>query len=475
MSSELIKVGFSYVLTKYFVIGINFVRTVVVASALGPASLGEYAFIVIILEYMNYSNLGIFHAMNKEVSISIGKDEKKNYIKKVINNTFSFQALNSLFLGFLFLLFYLLEVYGRFENTAFDSKYLMYIFILGIVFQMKSFIFVHLRLFDKFTDIVKIELLSSIFVFIGVYFFIDKFKIDAILLVSIIGNLIIIIPTLFRIKSLNFSIEYKLLRSLILLGLPLLLFNFLVLLTTSIDRVMISQLVSSNKATLGIFHFGYLLSFGVMTAFNSVIFLLVPKVLRQFNSHSQDTDLMMEQSKLVENVIILIAILGITILPTFIHIFMPQYVQSILVMQFLLLAYSVNGLSFLPGTYMIANNLQLKLLPAFLLSLSTAVLLNYLSIELGYGIYGVAIATIFTFGIYTFGLFLIYLRLMKINLFRGLLKIFWKLGVFIPVSIILLYERSNLLWILLLYTLLYGKDFIKLSKLYYPLLKSSIR
>ena len=175
MSSELIKVGFSYVLTKYFVIGINFVRTVVVASALGPASLGEYAFIVIILEYMNYSNLGIFHAMNKEVSISIGKDEKKNYIKKVINNTFSFQALNSLFLGFLFLLFYLLEVYGRFENTAFDSKYLMYIFILGIVFQMKSFIFVHLRLFDKFTDIVKIELLSSIFVFIGVYFFIDKF------------------------------------------------------------------------------------------------------------------------------------------------------------------------------------------------------------------------------------------------------------------------------------------------------------
>jgi O-antigen/teichoic acid export membrane protein len=344
-----------------------------------------------------------------------------------------------------------------------------------VVYQIKGFIFVHLRLFDEFTDIVKIELLSSIFVFIGVYFFVDKFKIDAILLVSIIGNLIIIIPALFRIKSLNFSIEYKLLRSLILLGLPLLLFNFLVLLTTSIDRLMISQLVSSNKAALGIFHFGYILSFGVMTAFNSIIYLLVPKVLKQFNSHSQDTDLMMEQSKLVENGIVLIAILGITILPSFIHILMPQYVQSILVMQFLLLAYSVNGLSFLPGTYMIANNLQLKLLPAFLLSLSSAVLLNYLSIELGYGIYGVAISTIFTFGIYTFGLFMIYLHLMKINLFSSLFKIFWKLGVLVTISVILLYEKSNPLWILLLYTLLYGKDFIMLSKLYYPLLKSSIR
>ena len=46
---------------------------------------------------------------------------------------------------------------------------------------------------------------------------------------------------------------------------------------TTIDRIMINQLVSSNREALGIYHLGYLLSFGVMTAFNSVIFLLVAK------------------------------------------------------------------------------------------------------------------------------------------------------------------------------------------------------
>jgi hypothetical protein len=187
---------------------------------------------------------------------------------------------------------------------------------------------------------------------------------------------------------------------------------------------MISQLVSSNKATLGIFHFGYLLSFGVMTAFNSVIFLLVPKVLRQFNSHSRDVNLMLVQTKLVENTVMFIAVISIIILPIFIREFMPQYFQSILVMQFLLLAYSINGLAFLPGTHLIANDWQLKLIPSFLLALTSACILNFLSIVLGYGIYGVAIATIFTFCIYTFGLFFVYLRLMKEPVFRGLFRIF---------------------------------------------------
>ena len=472
MSLEFLKASFSYVITKYVVIILNFLRTLIVAAALGPTSLGEYAFIVILLEYMHYSNLGIFHAMNKEVSVNLGKANKEQYISKVINNTISFQFLNSLFLGLLFILFYLLESFAIIENDLLDSNYLVYIFILAAVYQVKSFIFVYLRLFDEFFDIVKIELFSAIFVFTGIYLFIDQFGISAILFISIVGNLLVIIPSLRKIQTLSFLIEKPLLKSLILLALPLLLFNFLVLLTTSIDRIMISQLVSSNKATLGIFHFGYLLSFGVMTAFNSVIFLLVPKVLRQFNSHSRDVNLMFDQTKLVENTVIFIAVISIIILPMFIREFMPQYFQSILVMQFLLLAYSINGLAFLPGTHLIANDWQLKLIPSFLLALTSACILNFLSIVLGYGIYGVAIATIFTFCIYTFGLFFVYLRLMKEPVFRGLFRIFGKVFIFSFFAIILLYERFPIYFLLVLYLVIYGVEISKLFKTYYPTLKS---
>lgn len=475
MSTSLFKVSFSYVLTKYIVVIINFIRSLVVASALGPKNLGEYAFIVILLEYLNYSNLGIFHAMNKEVSINLGKDERKLYINNIINSSFSFQIINSFLVGIFFLIFYYLQEIGLFENNAFDSKYLIYIFILGVLYQLKSFAFVYLRFFDRFSGIVRIELFSSVITFIGIYFFVERFLIDAILVSSIIGNIIVIFPTILRINNLKFFIDFNLLKQLLLLAVQLLFFNFLVLLTTSIDRLMISQFFSSDKSALGIFHFGYLLSFGVMTAFNSVIFLLVPKALRQFNSKNQDIDLMIRQTKLVENILVIIAVIAICIFPIFIEIFMPQYLKSIIIMQLLLLAYSINGLAFLPGTFMVANNFQLKLFPAFIVALASAVILNYTSFLLGYGLNGIAMATIMTFVIYTFGLFLSYFKLQNKALLKSIFKTFWKLWIFSLLSIILIFERSNFLWFIFLYALLYGRDIILITKTYFPLLSSKFR
>ena len=209
-----------------------------------------------------------------------------------------------------------------------------------------------------------------------------------------------------------------------------------------------------------------------MTAFNSVIFLLVPKVLRQFNSKSKDVNLMLDQTKLVENVVISIAVISMIVLPIFIREFMPEYFQSILVMQFLLLAYSINGLAFLPGSHLIANNWQLKLVPSFVLALTSAFILNFLSITLGYGIYGVAIATIFTFCIYTVGLFLVYLNFMKEPILQGLFKIFGRVFTFSFFAIILLYERFPIYFLLLLYLTIYGTEVARLIKVFYPTLKS---
>ena len=471
MSLDFIKVSLSYISTKYVVLVLNFLRSLIIASALGPSTFGEYAFIVIIMEYMNYSNLGIFHAMNKEVAINLDKQGKGNYIDRIINNTISFQSLNSLFIGVLLLIPYLLEVYNFINNPFFDSKYLLYLIFLGTVYQIKSFVFVYLRLYDKFFDIVKIEFLSAIFVFIGIYFSVNQFGISAILLVSIIGNLIMIAPALLKIRFLRFEIEKSILKHLISLAIPLMLFNFLVLIITSIDRLMISFLMPSNKTSLGIFHFGYLLSYGVMTAFNSAVFLLVPKVLRQFSQKSQDVDLMVDQTKIVENIVVLIAVISIALFPYIINTFVPQYLESILVMQLLLLAYSINSLSFLTGNHLIANDLQLRIVPIFVFALIVAVLMNYLSINAGYGLRGIAIATILTFSFYSYGTFLVYLQAINNKKpFSFLINIFWRIFIFTLIAALFLLSESNPIWVVILYLIFYGVEAIKLVRKYLPFL-----
>ena len=134
---------------------------------------------------------------------------------------------------------------------------------------------------------------------------------------------------------------------------------------TTIDRIMINQLVSASKEALGIYHLGYLLSFGVMTAFNSVIFLFVPKMLKQFYSSKDIYSLMFNQTKFTEFILVSILILAIISISPFIEFFLTEYSRSILVMQLLLYAYFLKSLAFLPESYLIANNKQLNTLAIF--------------------------------------------------------------------------------------------------------------
>ncbi len=454
------KASFFFVITKYIVIVLNFLRSIIIASSLGPNSLGEYAILVIVLEYFYYTNLGIFFSMTKEVSINLDQEDKEKYIKKIINNTISFQSINSIFVLALFTAFLGFEYYGFFQIEIFNTKYLIYVLILGLIYQAKSFIFSYLRLYERINEMVKIEFFSSLFVFFGIYIFIDDFGIDAIFIISIIGNLFVLLPYLKKLSNLEFILELKIVKILIYVGLPLLLFNLLSLMITTIDRIMINQLVSSNREALGIYHLGYLLSFGVMTAFNSVIFLLVPKMLKQFYSSKEVYSLMFNQTKLSEFVLVSILIIAIITISPFIQIFLDEYVRSILVMQLLLFAYFMKGLAFLPESYLIANNKQMNTLVIFFLSLLNALILNYFSISLGYGIYGVAIATIGTFYIYTVGIFCLYFYFEKINIFEGFLKVLARPTLFVFLSTIILYKNEVEIWLIFVYLTMYFKDFI---------------
>ena len=87
---NLIKNSAIYTITKYFVMVLGFVKSILVARYLGPTLLGKYAFISLIIEYLSYYNLGIYGAMNKEASINYGDPLKKDYISKVFNTSLTF-------------------------------------------------------------------------------------------------------------------------------------------------------------------------------------------------------------------------------------------------------------------------------------------------------------------------------------------------------------------------------------------------
>lgn len=466
MATQFVKIGLIYTINKYIVLGINFVRGIIIANVLGPEALGTYALIILILEYLNYSNLGIFFSMNREISITIGEEGKEDYMQAVLNNSLSFAISMSLFFLGLFLIVYLFFS----EIVPQDIyKYLSSIYILMLIYQAKTFLLTYFRLFDKYLALNLVELLTSFFMFLGIYVFIEEHLIDAVIASTVIANGVIIVGALFLVSSFKLQIKYSLLKFLIYAGIPMLLFNLFVQLLTSVDRLMLSNLVS--RISLGHYHFGYLLSMGIFAAFNSIAFLFIPKWFKQFHQEGLKEEKVALnvkfQTSIAEIAVIVLSIIGIILLPLVLRKFLPEYESSILVSQLLLFGYCLNAMGFFPATFLLSNNHQIKLLPLIILIIFIAVILNLMVLNFGYGIYGIAFVTSLAFGAYSLGIFSIMFYLEEMPILKNLVEVFWKFGIFFPLSFIVLWENFSTLLILLFFILIYGKEITTLVKKYY--------
>ena len=101
---EFIKIGVIYSLVKYFIMGLGVIKSFYVASALGPSILGSYAVVMLIVEYLNYSNLGVFASMNRDVAIHMEEQKKKEYVDNIVNVALSFTIIPIAIIAISFLL-----------------------------------------------------------------------------------------------------------------------------------------------------------------------------------------------------------------------------------------------------------------------------------------------------------------------------------------------------------------------------------
>lgn len=445
--SKFAKVSLLYTGTKYVVTGVNALRGFFIAFYLGPELLGTYGLVLIVLEYLNYANLGVFYSLNKEVAIKLGQDVNRDFINKNMNTALTFQFINSLFIAVVTFIFYL-------YIDSVLTPFIPFIIILGCLYALKTFLIIYFRLFEIYEKIIKMELFSSLLILFFVILLNKNLGVQEIFAISIFVNLLFIIPYLYEIKSFKFFIDFSILKNLIWTGIPLLFFNLFVLLITSIDRVVIGSRSTYNLEVMGYYHFGYLLAFGVFTAFNTLAFLALPKILKQ-QHNSIDTELLINQSKIIEIFVILISSIAIILVPLVIKNFLPDYLISIKVMQLLLLGYILNAYAFIPANYLIANGYNSILIGILLISVSIGYVLNINALDFGLGIYGVALATVATFTIYSLGIFYFYLRKHKNKITINIFKLFWKLGVFILLSSYLLWENINPSYLIFLIVLLY--------------------
>ena len=120
-----------------------------------------------------------------------------------------------------------------------------------------------------------------------------------------------------------------------------------------------------------------------------------------------------------------------------------------------MIAFIANGLTFITSTFLISNNYQLKIVPILSFTILSALLMNYLFIWLGYGLYGIAVSTIIAFFSYAFLMTFLTLKVIDEVSIENILFFYKRLIVFAPLSVILLYEQFSLSWIIILFLITY--------------------
>lgn len=464
--------GLLYTAVKYVILVLAFIKTGLIAYHLGPILLGSYAIVILVIEYLNYSNLGVFFSMTKEVSLYLKNNNNEEKIYTVQGSALIFSFISV----FILILIYILITYLGLLSVPLEVlKYSSLIFALVLMYQLKQFILRYLRLFEKYFLLGFIEFLAQALNLIGILLFIQEFKIEAVLLSILIPNILLIIIGFTQVKIKKLNINFDVVRDLVISGSPILFYNIFLLMLTSIDRLMIG-FYYSDTAALGYYQLSLSLSLGLFTVFSSIAFLFQPKWIRFYSSDDQleiernKTDSLVKHTYFLESALVFLAFLGICFTPYFIEIFLPEYRTSIIISQYLLLSLVAFHITFFSVTYLIANHYQYQILPALIKAFLLTILLNYILVELGYGLYGIAFSKIIAFLVYGLLIYDFLFRQINASKLNNIKKIYSRILVFLIPTCILIYEQSSKGWILLILIIVYAKSLIKT----YEFLKESL-
>ena len=451
--------------------GIALIRTVYVATALGPELLGSWALLLLILEYMNYANLGVFASMNRDVAIHIDKANKQKDITRLIGN-----AISLTMVIFTLIFISLIGVYYYPSQIFPPEFYEYYVFLIVMIalYQLKQFLNRYLRLYDKLYQFAILEFLAQLIMFVIILVSVEEYTIYGVMFGVLISNLFYLFFGFFYVKRIRLSLDFDTAKYLISQGFPMMLYGLFVIVSVSIDRMFIAY-VFDSRAPLGLYQIAYALTNGLFIVFNAVTVLFYPKWLHHFNENNEDQSSIIksinDQSDITELFLVILSLIGISFVGFFIHIFAPEYQTSILICQILLLAFTIHGKLFFALTYLVSNNYQMSIVKIILFTIIVAVTGNYLLINLGYGLYGISFATLISFYVYGFLIYILMCKTHDKDYIKTLFDVFFRLSCFTLFCLIVIWEEFSLIWVWIIFFIIYSRKMISMKEKFISLKK----
>ncbi len=320
-----------YVILRYVTYFLAFVNALLLAKYLGGYEYGIYSFVLLIVSYMAYANLGINESLNTEYS------KYKNTLRanKIWDTAWSLNLLICLAVSLLWC-----------AVTVLDSD---------------LFANYHYKLFGKLLKLNIQQILPNITILVLCLVFKTDITVNMIVWALLITNSIALL--LFRIglpQRPKFTIDRAISKVLITRGISLLLYN----LSFYLMILFASSLVSANfeVTEFGCFSFANSLVNGVIMAGGAFLFIFYPKILNQMEGTDQQIEANIRRIKSIYvvgiDMICLVSILCVYV----ISFWYPEYsIRMVQIYSVLILGKCLNNATTGYSAFLIARKKEIRL------------------------------------------------------------------------------------------------------------------
>jgi O-antigen/teichoic acid export membrane protein len=370
-----------------------------VARMLGPSNFGIWNAVSLVLIYGAYSEFGILSAMGRELPFYRGKGdlEKAASVEGV--------ARHATFVGSLLAALIVLVCSFLPGQAPMMARGLQAMAVVLILQQVYTYHRILLRSYNQFRELSQQQVLLAIFNSGLAVAFVLFLGLTGRMIAAIMAQAAIVLYAVRRnpwrpVPKFHAPVAWALMR----VGVPITISGFILSLVTTVDRLMVITFLDEKQ--LGYIGIALLIA-GVVSLIPAMaIQVLVPRINYQFGNSGKDVAAL--RSFVLTPPTILSALLPILIgsiylsLPFVIGVLLPAYTPAITAIRIIILGiffYCILGMT---DVFLVTTG-KLKQYALFgCIALLLNIILDYLSLQLGYGIEGIAFGgTLITYFFYS--------------------------------------------------------------------------
>ncbi|PSK81342.1 hypothetical protein CLV93_110126 [Prolixibacter denitrificans] len=271
-----------YLSIRYLTYFLQFINSILLLHYLSSFDFGVYSFVLLLLSYYSYSNIGLNASLNTLLSIY---KNRELLIKKIWYVALTLNIAIIVIIGSIVIIVNIVfpNLFTKYDYHAIAYK----VFAIGILVNT-NLLFVSLyRVFGIFHKINIQQILPQFALFLVILLLRKNVNIDTIVSVLVFSNMVVLVIMINKMPlPLKLGNNKVIAQTLLIRGFNLMLYNFSFRFITIAATTIVSIFYLSSE--LGYYSFANTFSNAIVMITGSLMFILYPKILNQFASINQE-------------------------------------------------------------------------------------------------------------------------------------------------------------------------------------------